>query len=97
MFDHAQQPRVAAKQVLPEISAAFHEEFLILTVGDFAQPPNQQTVAIILDQAVPITAPDHLDHIPARAAENSFQFLDDLAVAANRPIQPLQVAIDYPD
>ena len=39
----------------------------------------------------------HLDDVPAGAAENAFQFLNDAAVAAHRPVQPLQVAVDDED
>ncbi len=39
----------------------------------------------------------HLDHVPAGAAERRFQFLNDAAVAAHRPVQPLQVAVDHED
>ena len=48
-------------------------------------------------QRVPIAAPDHLDHVPAGAAEHGLQLLDDLAVAADRAVQPLQVAVDHED
>src|SRR6185312_4283 len=42
-------------------------------------------------------APDHLDHVPARAAEVALELLDDLAVAAHRTVEPLQVAVDHED
>src|SRR5204863_1151766 len=38
-----------------------------------------------------------LDHIPASAAEHAFQLLDDLAVAAHRSVEPLQIAVDDED
>ena len=85
------------KQVLPEIRSALDEVFLILTVADFTQSPHQQSVAIVLNQAVPIRAPDALDHVPARAAENRFQFLNDLSVAAHRTVESLQVAVHHED
>ena len=34
MIDHSQQTRISSEQVLAEISSAFHEKFLVLTVGD---------------------------------------------------------------
>src|SRR5215469_14563641 len=86
MLDHAQQPRVRAEQILPEICSAFDQEFLIPSVGNFAQTPHQKAVAIILNQAVPIAAPNHFDYVPASAAEDSLKFLNDFAVAAHRPI-----------
>ena len=39
----------------------------------------------------------HLDDVPAGAAEGGFQFLNDLAVAAHRAVEALQVAIDDED
>ncbi|MNS31962.1 hypothetical protein D3C72_640320 [compost metagenome] len=48
-------------------------------------------------QRIPVAAPDQLDHVPARTAEVAFQFLDDLAVAAHRTVQALQVAVDDED
>ena len=39
----------------------------------------------------------HLDHVPAGAAEDRFELLDDLAVAAHRTVEPLQVAVDHED
>ena len=93
MLHHLQQARIAAEQVVPEVGAALDEIFLILAVGDFAHALDQESVTIVDDEVVPIAAPDHFDHIPARAAENRFQFLNDLAVAAHRPVQALQVAV----
>ena len=82
---------------MTEIGATLNEKFLILTIGDFAQAPDQQAIAVVLNEAVPIAAPDHFDHIPARAAENGFELLNNFAVATDRPIQALQVAVDDPD
>ena len=45
-------------------------------------------------QRVPVAAPDHLDHVPAGAAKIGFEFLDDLAVAAHRTVEALQIAVD---
>src|SRR5206468_10341015 len=42
-------------------------------------------------------SPDHLDHVPAGAAELAFELLDDLAVAAHRAVEALQVAVDDED
>ncbi len=71
--------------------------FLEFAVDDFAHPLDQQAVLVFGQQRVPVVAPDHLDHVPAGAAEDAFQLLDDLAVAADRPVEPLQVAIDDED
>src|SRR5215471_2889194 len=89
MLNHAQQPRIGAEQVLSEVSSALDQEFLVLPVGHFAQTAHQQAIAIVLNEVVPIAAPDDFDHVPSRATENGFEFLNDLAVATHRPVEAL--------
>src|SRR5689334_572165 len=97
MLDHLEQPWIAAKKVLAEIGAAFYEILLILSIADLAQPPHQQAIAVVLNERVPIRAPNYLDDVPAGSAENRFQFLNDFPVAAHWPVQSLQVAVDHKD
>jgi hypothetical protein len=52
---------------------------------------------VALDDFIPFAAPDDFDDIPTRAAEKSFEFLDNFSVAANGSVEPLQITIDYPD
>ena len=94
---HRLQPRIDAEEVLADVAAGHDGVFLILAVDHLAHAADQQAVGVAGQQRVPVRAPDHLDHVPARAAEGPFQFLDDLAVAADRAVQPLQVAIDDED
>src|SRR3979490_1576140 len=94
MLHHLQQPGIGAKKVLPKVSPALDEIFLILPVGDLAHAPQQQAIAIFLNELIPIAAPDHLDYVPSRATENRFQFLDDFAVSAYWSVEALQVAVD---
>src|SRR6516165_7858950 len=70
MFDHMQQARVGAEEILSEIRATLDKEFLILPIGDLTHTPHQQTVPVVADEAVPIASPNHLDHIPAGSPEN---------------------------
>src|SRR3954469_16315055 len=93
MLNHLQQTRIRAKEAMPEISAALHKVFLVLPIRDLAHPLDQQSITIILDKAVPISSPDALDNVPTRAAKNGFEFLNDLSIAAHRPVEPLQVAV----
>jgi hypothetical protein len=51
-------------------------------------------VDIAGEQRVPFRTPKDFDHAPAGAAKHHLEFLDDLAVAAHRTVEPLQVAID---
>ena len=94
MLDHLQQARIGAKEVLAEVGAALDEILLVLPVGDFAQTAHQDAIAIVADEVVPVTAPDDFDDVPPGTAEDRFQFLNDLAVAAHRTVQALQVAIN---
>src|SRR5882724_400249 len=93
MFDHLEQAVIGAEEILPEISAALDKIFLILPIGDFAHAPDKQSVAIVLDERIPIAAPDAFDYVPTGAAEDGLEFLNDLAVAADGAVEPLQVAV----
>ena len=57
----------------------------------------QHAVLVLGEQLVPLRAPDDLDHVPAGAAEDGLELLDDLAVAAHRAVEALQVAVDDED
>src|ERR1700678_152461 len=94
MLYHFQQPGIGAKKILPKIRAALDEIFLILAVGDLAHAPEEQAIAIVFDDLVPIAAPDNYDYVPSGATENRFQLLIDLAVAAAWSIETLKVAVD---
>ena len=94
VFDHVEQARIDAPEVLADVGARFDGVLLILAVDDLAHALHEQTVAILGQQRVPVPAPQHLDHVPAGAAERRFELLNDLAVATDRPVEPLQVAVD---
>ena len=95
VLDHGAQPRVAAEEVLPGVGAGLDRVGLELAVRGGVHLVDQDAVGVLGQQRVPVPAPDHLDHVPARAAEGRLELLDDLAVAADRAVQPLQVAVDH--
>ena len=97
VLDHVEQPRIGAPEVLADVGARFDGVLLILAVDDLAHALDEQAVAILGEQRIPLAAPEHLDHVPAGAAERRFELLDDLAVAADRAVEPLQVAVDDED
>ena len=86
--------RVFAEEMLARVRAAECLAVLVFAVDGFHHQLAQHAVGIACQQRIPIAAPHQLDDVPARAAEHAFQFLDDLAVAAHRAIEPLQVAVD---
>src|SRR5690606_2407418 len=57
----------------------------------------QHAVLVAGEQLVPLRAPDDLDDVPAGAAEEGLELLDDLAVAPHRAVEALEVAVDDPD
>ena len=93
-LDHLAQARVGTEEVLADVGAGLHRVGLELAVGRLVHLVDQGAVDVLGQQAVPLAAPDDLDHVPAGAAEEGLQLLDDLAVAADRPVELLQVAVD---
>ena len=85
------------EEILAYIRAILALEGLVLAVDACHHPAHQDALLVAREQGVPVHAPHQLDHVPAGAAEIAFQFLDDLAVAAHRAVQPLQVAVDDKD
>ena len=93
--DHGGELGILAEEMLADISTVLGLEVLVLAIDDFFHPLQQDAGRVGRDQLVPAGAPQRLDHVPAGAAEDSLQLLDDLAVAAHRPVEPLQVAVDH--
>src|SRR5437762_5380821 len=97
MADHLEDLRILAPEVLAEICPGLDGVLLILAVDDLGHPLGEQAVLILLEQLIPLAAPQHLDHVPAGAAKRRFELLDDLPVPAYRAVEPLQVAVDDED
>ena len=95
--DHLTQARVGSEEVLACVVAVFHRVTLELAVDSGVHAIEQHAVLVLCEQFVPLGTPDHLDHVPARAAEHRFEFLNDLAVTAHRTVETLQVAVDDED
>ncbi len=88
------ETRVRAEEVVADVGARGHRVLLELAVDGGVHLLDEHAVHVAGQQVVPLAAPDHLDHVPARAAEVTFQLLDDLAVTSDRAVQALQVAVD---
>ena len=97
VLDHLAQPRVGAEEVLAVVGAVLDRERLELAVGRGVHLVDEHAVDVAGEQLVPLAAPDHLDDVPAGAAEVGLELLDDLAVAGDRAVELLQVAVDDPD
>src|SRR5256885_549675 len=94
VLDHLAGARVAAEEVLADERAVLGLVGLVVAVRRHVHQVDQRAVAVGGQQRVPLAAPDHLDDVPARAAEERLQLLDHLAVAADRAVEALQVAVD---
>ena len=95
VLDHLAQPRVAAEEVLADVGAGLGRVGLELAVGRGVHQVDQHAVACRAASSSSHSRPQiDLDDVPAGAAEVGLQLLDDLAVAAHRTVEPLQVAVD---
>ena len=88
---------IFAEEMFARVAARFDGIFLVIAVHRLFHALEQQAGLVAREQIVPVGAPDDLDDVPACAAEQAFQFLDDFAVAAHRAVEPLQIAVDDPD
>ena len=97
VLGHLHQFRVLAEEVLAHVGAALGAVVLVIAVDRFLHALSKDALLVAGEQRVPVAAPQYLDDVPAGAAEIPFEFLDDLAVAAHRAVQALQVAVDDED
>ena len=81
--------------MLADVGAASDREFLELAVERLVHLLDEEAVHVTREQLIPLATPDDLDHVPAGTAEGGLELLDDLAVAAHRAVQSLEVAVDH--
>ncbi len=93
VLDEPSQARIGTEEVVAHVGARGHGVLLELAVHGGVHLLDEHAVHITGQQVVPLATPDHLDHVPARAAEQALQLLDDLAVPAHRAVETLQVAV----
>jgi hypothetical protein len=95
--DHLGGLRVLPEEVLPGVGPALGLVVLVVAVEGLLHALEEHALLVLREQAVPALAPDHLDHVPAGAAEAALQLLDDLGVAAHGAVQALEVAVHHED
>ena len=91
--DEGLQIRMLTEEIFEIVGAVLGAERLVLAVDGRGENPEQRMVPVEREERVPVRAPQHLDDVPAGAGEQTFELLDDLPVAAHRPVEPLQVAV----
>ena len=87
--------RGLAEEVLADERAGLGLVGLVVAVDGLVHDLHERAVPVPGQQVIPFPAPDDLDDVPARAAEERLEFLHDLAVAAHRPVEALEVAVDH--
>ena len=87
--------RIAAEEVLPDERAVLALEGLVVAILRLVHQCHERAVFIGGKQGIPTAAPHHLDDVPPRTAEDRLKFLNDLAVAANRAVEALQIAVHH--
>src|SRR3990172_12398384 len=97
MLDERPEARVGAEEVLPDVGAAGDRELLELPVDGLVHLVDEHTVDVTGEGLIPLATPDDLDDVPAGAAEQALELLDDLAVAADGSVEALEVAVDDED
>ena len=86
---------VGPEEAIARIRPGLDRVHLPLPVDGLVHALDEDAVGIRREERVPVLAPQHLDDVPAGAAEGAFEFLDDVAIAANRAVETLQVAVDH--
>jgi hypothetical protein len=91
------EARVVFDPVRADFRTTRHRVHLVIAVHRAFHARLEHALVVDGEQRVPLAAPDDLDDVPVCATEAAFEFLDDLAVAAHRAVEPLQIAVDDHD
>ena len=82
------------EEMIADIGTVLGFVCLIIAVVDLHHPLAQHAIDIAGKELVPLAVPHDFNNIPAGATELAFQLLHNLAAAANRAVEALQVAVD---
>ena len=93
--NHIQQFRVFPKKMSPCICSTLSFKSLILPIYSFIHTPAKKTLRVSCQQRIPIRTPNYFYNIPTCSPEFSFKFLYNFPVTSYRPVEPLQIAVNY--
>ena len=93
-LDKLKQTRVAAEEMFANVRARGNHQLLVFAVHQFAHPLDQQALGVAFEDGIPLASPQNLNDVPASAAKRRFQLLNNLPIAADRPVEPVQTAVD---
>ena len=97
VLDQFEQFGVLAEEVLADVRPRLDGILLQFAIDHLVHALHQQAGLVAGQERIPVSPPDDLDAVPAGAAESRLQLLDDLAIAAHRAIETLQIAVDDED
>ena len=95
VLDHQLGRGALAEEVVPDVAAGLALVGLEVTVRGLVHDPDEIAGAVAGEERIPLPTPQDLDHVPAGTPEERLQLLHDLAVAAHRTVESLQVAVDH--
>ena len=96
VLDQLAEAEVGAEEVVADVGAGLHAVALELAIDRRVHLCDEQPFTVPGDELVPAAAPHDLDDVPSAASEDRLELLDHLAVAADRTVESLQVAVDDP-
>ena len=82
------------KKILADESPRFDGIFLVFTVDRLLHSFEEQPVLVLGEERIPVASPNDLDYVPARAAVDRLEFLDDLSVPTYGTVEALQIAVN---
>ena len=85
---------ITIAKVLPDIGPVLDAVLLKLPIDNFVTPLHQSSINIFSEERIPFWSPNYLDDVPPCSTEDRFEFLNDLAVAANRAVESLEVTVN---
>ncbi len=94
MLYHLEKLRVSSEEVFSGVGPSPTGIVLIFAINHLIHPRLENAVLVCLQQRIPVPAPDHFDHVPTCASENTLELLDNFAIPTHRPIKALQVAVN---
>src|SRR5439155_2134188 len=77
------------EEMLAHVRAVLALEVLVLPIDALFHALEEHAGLVLGEKLVPRRAPHDLDYVPARAPEDAFELLNDLAVAAHGSVEAL--------
>src|SRR5205085_2554677 len=95
--DELQKVGMFAEEMAARVAAGLDGIFLIIAIHGFLHALEEKAGFVGGEEFVPIGSPNDFDDIPAGALKGGFEFLDNFAIAADRTVEPLEVAVNDPN